>query len=132
MRGRVGRRKCQTSAGSKSSAVENEGHECAFSALRQRSGVPRAEARKKQSKNPAARPRAMPTLLPTAASTADADRAALHIRRRPVCRLRTSRGSDNDFFELVLLNNHTIFLALQSSHDDTSTTSYRPAGEKRG
>lgn len=47
MRGRVGRRKCQTSAGSKSFAVENEGRECAFSALRQRSGVPQAEARKK-------------------------------------------------------------------------------------
>ena len=39
MRGRVGRRKCQTSAGSKSSAVENEGRECAFSALPQRSGA---------------------------------------------------------------------------------------------
>ena len=39
MRGRVGRRKCQTSAGSKSFAVENEGRERAFSALRQRSGV---------------------------------------------------------------------------------------------
>ena len=47
MRGRVGRRKCQTSAGSKSFAIENEGRECAFSALRQPSGVPRAEARKK-------------------------------------------------------------------------------------
>ena len=47
MRGRVGRRKCQTSAGSKSFAIENEGRECAFSALRQLSGVPRAEARKK-------------------------------------------------------------------------------------
>ena len=45
MRGRVGRRKCQTSAGSKSFAVENEGRECAFSALRQRSGVYQAEAR---------------------------------------------------------------------------------------
>ena len=48
MRGRVGRRKCQTSAGSKSFAIENEGRECAFSALRQLSGVPEKKALCKQ------------------------------------------------------------------------------------
>ena len=57
----------------------------------------------------------MPTLGPTAASTADADRAALHTTASGVPNEHVS-AAPTFILQLVLLNNHNIFMALQSSY----------------